>query len=150
MENLPELRDIHLPAEDISIFPLAYGWWFLPVFLVALFFLVKLLLWLRRTSKKLYARHLLRKNAGQDNLTAAVNMSELLRRICVSRYPEAVSLSGAEWISFLNDKTRCKLEVNTALLLENAPYVPADSTMFSEQDVKNLRQFCLAFIGDNL
>ena len=36
MDNLPELRDIHLPSTDISVFPLAYGWWLVLATIVAI------------------------------------------------------------------------------------------------------------------
>lgn len=150
MDNLPELRDIHLPEDGISFFPPAYGWWLLPLLVAALFVAVRFVLWLRKTSKRVYARRLLKKNAAQNTLAAAVCMSELLRRICVSRYPEAVSLTGKNWTDFLNNRTSRKLPEKTAQLLETAPYLPADSTMFSAAEVADLRQFCLAFIGDNL
>ena len=68
MDNLPELRDIHVP-DGVSAFPPAYGWWVVLAGVVALFLLAELFLILRRASKKLYARRLLQKHnfffAGQ-------------------------------------------------------------------------------------
>ena len=40
MDNLPELRDIHLPSDGVSIFPLAYGWWGLLLLAIAMIFAV--------------------------------------------------------------------------------------------------------------
>lgn len=94
MDNLPELRDIHLPSDGVSIFPLAYGWWGLLLLAIAMIFAVKIICWFRKNSKRIYALYLLKKNASENSASAAVKMSELLRRICISRYPEAVSYSG--------------------------------------------------------
>ena len=150
MDNLPELRDIHLPTDGVSFFPLAYGWWGLLLLIVLLLVGIKVFFWLRKTSKKVYAFYLLRKTMSDNSPAAAVQMSELLRRICVSRYPEAVALNGAEWIGFLNGKSKEKLNLKTADLLQNAPYIPETSKAYSEDDVMDLRQFCRRWIGENL
>ena len=104
-DNLPQLRDIHLPP-DVSWWPIAYGWWLivaLVVLGVCLFYLIK---YLRKKSKKLYAMHLL-KNIQNDSAVLAISsMSEILRRICIYKYPQAVSLTGEEWESFLLSKTK--------------------------------------------
>ena len=59
MDNLPELRDIHLPTDGVSFFPLAYGWWGLLLLIVLLLVGIKVFFWLRKTSKKVYAFYLL-------------------------------------------------------------------------------------------
>ena len=51
MDNLPELRDIHIP-DGVSAFPPAYGWWVVLAGVVALFLLAELFLILRQASKK--------------------------------------------------------------------------------------------------
>ena len=48
-QNLPELRDIHLP-EGVSAFPPAYGWWVILGGILLLLLLTELFL-----SKKRYA-----------------------------------------------------------------------------------------------
>lgn len=58
-DNLPELRDIHLPSGDISFFPLAYGWWVLAGVLAAVVLLAWLTRFLLQRSKKRYALKLL-------------------------------------------------------------------------------------------
>lgn len=58
-ENLPELRDIHLP-DGVSAWPPAYGWWVILLGIVAVVILVELVTVIRRKSKKLYALHLLK------------------------------------------------------------------------------------------
>lgn len=150
MDNLPELKDIHLPLDGVSIFPLASGWWWILAIFIAVLGLTKVLWWLRKNSKKIYAKYLLNQNAADNTVVSAIKMSELLRRICISRYPEAVALSGQEWINFVNGHAKMKLSEQTAQLLENAPYAPRSSLLFSEENIKNLRLFCQNWIGENL
>ena len=148
-DNLPQLRDIHLPDYDVSAWPPAAGWYWLLLLMVTTFIGYKVVMWLRRKSAKLYAKYLLNKILS-DDIAGAVQMSELLRRICVHRYPKAVAYSGQQWIDFLNSKTKQKLAPKTALLLQNAPYIQADSQVYTMPDVRRLRQFCLNWIGENL
>lgn len=149
-DNLPELRDIHLPTYDVSAWPPAVGWYWLIIAIVLVFAAYKAIIWLRQKSAKFYARYLMQATAAEDNIAAAAQMSEILRRICIHRYSEAVALNGQDWVEFLNSKTKMKLDDKTAKLLQNAPYIPAESTMFAASDVQNLRQFCLVWIGENL
>lgn len=148
-DNLPELRDIHLPTEEISIFPLAYGWWVILAVIigaVALFFAVRCLL---RKSKKRYALKLLAQ-VQNDGLPAAVKMSEILRRICVYKYKNATALFGKEWIDFLNSHAKHKLEGKAANLLKDAPYIGDKSSSYNQDDLNKLYLFCQSWIGDNL
>ncbi|MCG6872679.1 MAG: DUF4381 domain-containing protein [Gammaproteobacteria bacterium] len=110
MNPLEQLRDIHLPAA-IPWWPLAPGWWLLGGLLLA-----GLLLgwrWWRRTKAP---RPLLVAARGElagierryraeprpDRL--ARELSELLRRVCVVRYPRADSagLTGDPWLALLD------------------------------------------------
>ena len=77
-------------------------------------------------------------------------MSEVLRRICVYKYPEASALSGKSWVDFLNSKTKNGLDTKTAQLLINAPYMPINSQNYDAETLKNLKKFCLKWIGENL
>lgn len=150
MDNLPDLKDIHLPENGVSVWPLAYGWWSLVAAVLLIFALWKIITWFRENSKKIYARYLLQKNGAENTAAAAVFMSELLRRICVSRYPEAVAYAGRNWVNFLNEHSKNKLSSETANLLIDAPYAPTDSTLFAADNVAELRKFCLDWIGANL
>lgn len=150
MDNLPELKDIHLPTDGVSIFPLAKGWWIIVATAVVFFILFKIFLWLRRNSKKIYARYLLKKYAADNTASAVVKMSEILRRICVSRYPKAVSLTGEKWLNFLNSHSKTVLSSPAAKLLENAPYAPESSSIFKIENIEELRKFCQNWIGENL
>lgn len=150
MDNLPELRDIHLPEYDISFWPLANGWWVLITTVIFLYVLVKTTMWLRRKSAKIYARRILNNLSMQNYIASAAKMSELLRRVCVRRYPEAVALKGGEWLDFLNAKTSHKLDEKTANLLKDAPFIQQDSKIYAVEDVQNLRKFCDIWLGENL
>jgi len=148
--NLPELRDIHLPSDEISVFPLAYGWWGILLLAVTLFFLIKLILWIRKTSAAIYARKLLQGLHDNHSLSAVVKMSEILRRVCIRQYPQAVSLFGDDWIAFLNSKSKKQLDEQTAELLKNAPFMQEDSADYSAEKQQKLWRFCYDWIGENL
>ncbi len=148
-DNLPDLRDIHLPTAEISAWPPAKGWWLLLLGLILLVLIAFLWRYLRQKSAKIYALHLLKKTAAQDDLAAVAQMSEILRRICVQRFTTAVALSGTDWIAFLNDKSTYQISDNEARLLLNAPFMP-ENTAVKPEEVQHLRQFCLAWVGANL
>lgn len=150
MDNLPELRDIHLPSESISIFPLGYGWWYVLAGVLAIVVLICLFRWIKQTSALLYARHLLRSIKDKNTLSSAVKMSEILRRICVRKYPEAVAFADNKWIDFINSKTKRPITGKIAELLKNAPFIQEDSQVYSSADVAELWSFCYHWIGENL
>ena len=148
-QNLPELRDIHLP-DGVSVFPPAYGWWVLLGGVILLLVLSRVFLFIRRKSKKRYALYLLA-HIHQGNVVAsALQMSEILRRICVYKYPEAAALYGQSWIDFLNQHSKLKLSGKSAELLLNAPYMNSETEAYSAQEVEELQCFCTAWIGENL
>lgn len=147
--NLPELRDIHLP-ETVSVFPLAYGWWVVLLCAVAVvlsYFTIRNLL---AKSKKRHALRLLNLINFSDIIPAAASMSEILRRICVYKYPEAAAMTPDNWVIFLNSHTRRKLSNKTAKLLAVAPYLPPQNKQYTKEDVKDLQTFCQRWIGENL
>ncbi len=148
-ENLPELRDIHLP-EGVSAWPPAYGWWVILATIFSLLLMFWLIGLLRKKSKKLYALHLLKNIHCNNTLDSAVEMSKILRRICVYKYKDAATLFGSGWVDFLNSKSKNKLSGKTAELLINAPYIAQEGAPFSSADVIALRQFCQSWIGENL
>ncbi len=148
MDNLPGLRDIHLPDGGVPFFPLAYGWWSILVFFLAAFILYKVLKVLWRQSAKLYARRILLSLKNDKGLASAVKMSEILRRACVRKYPEAVAKSGEEWISFLNAKSKWALTGSAAELLQNAPFMVHES--YNAEDMSTVWRYCYDWIGDNL
>lgn len=148
-DNLPELRDIHLP-EGVSAFPPAYGWWVLLGILIGMVLLYRLIKIVRLKSKKLYALRLLSEITCNNSMRSAASMSAILRRICVYKYPQAAVLNGRDWIKFLNAHSKTKLKGKTADLLLNAPYMPEGEGKFEIADVVSLRLFCQKWIGENL
>ena len=109
-----------------------------------------MILWVRRTSAAIYARKLLQGLQNNSSLSAVVKMSEILRRVCVRQYPQAVSLYGDEWIEFLNSKSKKQLDEQTAELLKNAPFMQENSADYSMEKQRKLWQFCYDWIGENL
>ena len=148
-DNLPELRDIHLP-DGVSAFPPAYGWWVVLLAALSIVAAVKLIKIAKIKSKKLYALRLLKATDKSSSIKAAANMSEILRRICVYKYPEALSLNGTEWIDFIHLHSKTKMSIKTAELLLNAPYMPCNNHTYSSNDVDELELFCQHWIGENL
>lgn len=148
-DNLPELRDIHLP-DGVSAFPIASGWWICLAGIVLLFLLIQFILYLRRYSKARYALKLLKEISAENVVEAAKEMSEILRRICVFKYKEAAALLGPDWIAFLNKNSKTPIEGKSAELLINAPYIPKESSTYSVENLEDLRRFCQKWIGENL
>lgn len=76
-DNLPELRDIHLP-DGVSAFPPAYGWWVILALIIGFLLLYYLVRLARIKSKKLYALHLL------ENINCNNSLRQLpgCRRFC--------------------------------------------------------------------
>lgn len=144
--NLPLLKDIHLPPE-ITMFPLGYWWIVLIAIIIAVIAGYKLFLWGRKKSKKRYALRLLQK-AENNDLKSACEISNILRRICLYKYPEAKALYNRPWIDFLNEHCSQKLEGKAAELLIYAPY--AVENVYLPQDYDSLRNFCKLWIGENL
>lgn len=149
MDNLPELRDIHLP-DGVSIFPPAYGWWVILAALISVILLYELISILRRKSKKRFALKTLNNIYFENPVQDAVLMSNLLRRVCVFKYKEAVTLSGQDWIDFLNSHCSQKIKDKPALLLINAPYIDKNTKKFTNKETKVLVDFCKTWIGENL
>ncbi len=147
-DNLPELRDIHLP-EGVSFWPPAYGWWVLLAGIAVAAVLWTIIRRLIRRSRKKYALRLLAQCPLND-IYAAREISKILRRICVLKYKSAAALFGQAWLDFLNDHCKHKLYGNAATLLLNAPYIKPDSNDYNSNEVDELREFCRDWIGENL
>lgn len=147
MDNLPELRDIHLP-EEIGLFPLGYGTIFFMILLVCLIALTPYFRYLYLQSKKKYAFDYLAALTAQ-NMQSACKISELLRRICKIKHKKAVALFGPAWIEFLNQTGGVKLTDSQVKILANAPYAPATLDL-PEEDFKALKDFATKWVEANL
>lgn len=104
------LRDLHLP-ELIGWWPLAPGWWFLIVLVVAgLGYLLYKAFnqWRRNAARRLSLRELSRiqhdYQDGIDEISLAIELSELLRRTMLAYAPrnEVAGLTGEGWLRWLD------------------------------------------------
>lgn len=147
--NLPELRDIHLP-EGVAVWPPAYGWWVILAVIAGLFILIETVLYLRRKSKKRYALRLIANIQYQNSIESAAEISAILRRICVYKYKEAITLTGRQWIDFLNRHSKAKIGGKAEQLLLDAPYISKETKTYTQDDFEKLSKFAAAWIGENL
>ena len=104
------LRDLHLP-ELIGWWPLAAGWWFLIGLVVAGFayLLFKAFnQWRRNAARRLALKELSRIQQdfrqGIDEISLAIELSELLRRTMLAYAPrnEVAGLTGEGWLRWLD------------------------------------------------
>ena len=143
--DLSQLKDIHLP-DPVSWWPPAPGWW--GIFLL-LILLVVFVVWLyRRYQTNRWRKYALaectqiKKSLTNESNQAQISqhISKLLRRVAITRFPrsEVASLSGQDWIDFLNQSVnhKIKLESETAQTLLHAPY-----SQHSENNIPPLLDF---------
>jgi len=104
------LRDLHLP-EMIGWWPLAPAWWFLIVLAFAgLVFLLYRLFekWRRNASRRVALKELARiqheYKDGVDEISLAIELSDLLRRTMLAYAPrnEVAGLTGRSWLQWLD------------------------------------------------
>jgi hypothetical protein len=125
------LRDIHLPG-PISWWPPAPGWWILAALLIVGTILFALYIRYRQRRTRIRRVSLKEIDAIQEAFHAHKNstrlvreLSVLLRRVCVSRYPrvDVASLTGAEWMSFLDRNRESKVfSEGAGIVLMTEPY----------------------------
>lgn len=147
MDDLPELRDIHLP-DPIGLFPLGFGFISLLVCLVLglVFFFVFRHYYLK--SKKHYALEFIKK-IEDKNIEGVRQISEMLRRICKIKHKKAVALYNKQWADFLNKNTTSKLPSDVLQILIDAPYAPS-LTPVSDAHFTQIKEFALNWVEANL
>lgn len=149
MNNIPEIRDIHYP-DGVSIFPLAYGWWVIIIgIILAVFFSVFIYKFIK-TSRKYYILKKLDKIDTKEVIDSAIEISNILRRVCLLKYKEASTLYGEDWVDFLSQKSSVPFDLEARDLLVFAPFVNKKTAKFSETDAQKLKLFCKNWIGENL
>lgn len=147
MDDLPLLRDIHLPPE-ITRFPLGYGFLtLLAIFLLLLAF-SPYFRYLYLKSRKHFAFQKLSslKNADMADVR---EISELLRRVCKIKHKKAVAFFGKDWVDFLAQTTHGSLSAHQFDVLLNAPYAPL-SMMLEQRDFEAIKDFAKRWVEDNL
>jgi hypothetical protein len=105
--DLSQLKDIHLP-NVITAWPTSFGWWTL---LTVIIVLTLAGLYFRNQERKKNANKraalILLDNqyaqfkANNNAQTFLQQSNQILKRYCLDKYPEAVSLSGPAWTDFL-------------------------------------------------
>jgi hypothetical protein len=139
------LKDIHLP-EAIGWWPPAIGWWLLavlvPLLIVFLYWIYKRLT--RRTAIKTARNNLaaIRQNPALDNSKKLHELSMLIRRVAISVNPrtEAASLTGRQWLAFLDKSIKgAPFSEGCGQLLADAPY---RNTRPTEQEISQLISLC--------
>jgi len=131
MNPLLELRDIHAPGIP-GLWPPAPGWWLLGLLvLIVLFLLARQLLRLYRRYRRRRAAFAALRLAGQrlegDVRDLAAELSVLLRRVALSRFPrrEVAALSGDSWLQFLDETGGGgRFSEGPGRVLTSAPYQP--------------------------
>jgi hypothetical protein len=138
-----QLRDIHLPAPP-ELWPPAPGWWIAGLLTLALLTAVALLA-ARVVARRAYRRRILAQlealpaKYGDDAARLAAEVSMLLRRLALKRYPrtQVAGLSGPGWLEFLDrhaagnrprrrrppPETR-EFRDGPGRVLDDAPYAP--------------------------
>jgi len=148
--DLSQLRDIHMP-DPISWWPPAPGWWIL----LGIVLLSGAGMWLARRYRQrngwrrdalaqLSALHRQLQTKEFQPQHIVSELSVLLRRVAVSRFPreEAASISGDEWLAFLERQCRkgTSFQTEVGRLLIAAPY--AHAATISSEEVKYLLELC--------
>ncbi len=126
------LRDIHLP-DPVSWWPLAPGWWILLLSTIVTGSMIVYFI-RRRRSQRSSAVYLAKQELdriknefvlNQDKSILVKELSELIRRLSISVFKrdETASLTGQDWLEFLDQDTENKLFSNgTGRILIEAPY----------------------------
>jgi hypothetical protein len=139
------LKDIHLP-EAIGWWPPAIGWWLLailiPLLIAVLYWFYKRLT--RKTAIKTAKKNLatIKENPALDNNQKLRELSMLVRRVAITVSPrtEAASLTGRQWLEFLDKSlTGAPFSEGCGQLLADAPY---RNTLPTELEISQLISLC--------
>ena len=118
--------------------------------MIALFLIIKLIIFGIKTSKKHYALKQLKNIDTNSAVEAVIEMSLLLRRICNAKFKQASALYGQDWLDFLTKHSKSTLSEKASKLLVFAPFMDKNSTQYSSLEAQEVKNFCKHWIGENL
>ena len=139
MDDLPLLKDIHLP-DPIGAFIFGYGCW-LFVAILCLILALRFVYTKTRRYKTLKLFNQIQKNQIGD----VAKISLMLKRACLIKHKKQAVLFGKPWIDFLKEKTQQQLKPNLAEILISAPYMPQDKNI-KKQDFEQIKKFAQNFL----
>jgi hypothetical protein len=139
-DPLAGLRDIHLP-EAVSLWPLAVGWWMVLGAVVAVLLTAELLRRRRLASLRAAALRELNEfekdwQRSKDSARLAFDLSSLLRRVALARFPRAqvAALAGVDWSTFLRGQGGSGPELGSAVeAMGEVVYGPGGTYVEQEQ-----------------
>ncbi len=105
--DLSQLRDIHLPSA-INEWPIAFGWW-LSLALIIIVLASAIYFWrhskaknaVRKSALSLLDHQYTQYKANKNTQLFLQQTNKILKRYCLTAYPEAIQLSGPAWTDFL-------------------------------------------------
>jgi len=123
-----QLRDVHTP-DAISWWPLSIGWWFLITTAVVISLLVLLKI-LKRRSQNAYRtvataeldRQFALWQEQQQNSLYLQAANGIIKRACSHLNTEALSLSGHQWLEYLNAYSKELFSSDTEFALTSGLY----------------------------
>lgn len=145
MEELP-LKDIHIPTDTLSFWPLAPGWWIVGVLLPLLCFLsIIVYKYFKQTNAIKSARKLLFKLKNDKNaekLQILIAISVLIRRVAISTAPreQVAGLNGLAWLAYLDRSFKdAPFSQGVGRCLADAQY---RKNLDSDFDIEDLFKLC--------
>lgn len=149
--DLSQLKDIHLPS-PVTDLPIAFGWWLLLTVFILLT-IAAIIYGLKRREKnktKKAALILLSQQYDQfkekgDTQIFLEQSNQVLKRYCLDKYPDAVSLSGTAWTDFLNrHSSKPYFEAGIKKAISDGLYQPQ-----CDYDPQALNRACINWIKNN-
>lgn len=152
---LSDLKDIR-GLDDVSMFPLALGWWLL----IGVVILIILGLLLRKVKNFFYKRtwkHNIRKELNninvkltEDNIKESIaEITEILKRIAIDLYGrgEVAALHGDDWLEWLEirNSSNFNWKKNRDLLV-SVPYMQNYKIKVKEKEVRELIKAVQSFL----
>ena len=144
---LSKASDIH-DITDISVWPLAAGWWLVMfLFLVACFIVAKKIIAIktfRKSWKYRLVKELEEIANSQDVQKAKENISrinDLLKRLSIQLYgrKDSAGLTGRQWLSWLTNRDPKNFNwLKKAEILIEHPYMPEEKIKASQEQISAL------------